>query len=652
MTTTPDLRGLHEKALLEATLFGLPMLGVTMIKDPTVGAGAPIDPVEQPAVNGTDLGLATYDLHLTPTSTEQTKQLRNPPYDAAVPTFTTARWLTGPGGATVTNPAEPALPLTTVNATSTDANQVLRGVGFRGGSYTDTAGIVPLTGAPTTELRGVHAPFVSPVFYPMRLWNPNYYGELGDAGGTNLLVTPVQHKTDNATAGTSIQRKFTALDLKLFYSSKLGGAALSDAPTIVSVEAQTLGADIAFTAQVIGDPNVAMREAWITYTGGTGTWASLDLVQCVTPLPIVCGTTDDSRIWKGLLTGAPANLQYVVQAANGLGLVAFDDNRGAYYKATASGAPAVPATTTLLLISPPSGGTFGDSPSITAELKQGSTLLVGKPVSITIGGTGAVGVTGSNGRVTLPVALNSTPGTTQVTASFGGDDAFAPADDVKTPFTIAKATATLTPFTVQAAVVTAGANSRLTTTLQAQVGGKTQVLGQETVTFTLTGPTPKTYSTITDYLGRATVPTAGLSVGTYAVTATFPGNGTYTNAVRTGSLVISSFSGFLFPVAAPPKLNIAKAPGIVPLRFSLGGNLGLGILAAGSPTATKVACPSGATSTVDQAGTFPKLGLVYLPLLKQYLYVWTVPKTYAGSCYRLDLTLADGSTYSANFKFK
>ena len=58
--------------------------------------------------------------------------------------------------------------------------------------------MVPLTGAPTTELRGVHAPFVSPVFYPMRLWSPNYFGALGEHGGTNLLITPAQHKSDPA----------------------------------------------------------------------------------------------------------------------------------------------------------------------------------------------------------------------------------------------------------------------------------------------------------------------------------------------------------------------------------------------------------------------------------------------------------------------
>ena len=96
---------------------------------------------------------------------------------------------------------------------------------------------MPLTGAPTTELRGVHAPFVSPVFFPMRLTTSTTSARSA-AGGTNLLVTPAQHRVADTTLGTSTQRKYTDLDLRLYYSGNLTSAALSDAPTIVSVDAQ------------------------------------------------------------------------------------------------------------------------------------------------------------------------------------------------------------------------------------------------------------------------------------------------------------------------------------------------------------------------------------------------------------------------------
>ena len=51
----------------------------------------------------------------------------------------------------------------------------------------------------------------------------------------------------------------------------------------------------------------------------------------------MCGTTTDSQKWMGQLASPPANLKYIVQAVNGVGLVSLDDNLGAYYSAGATG---------------------------------------------------------------------------------------------------------------------------------------------------------------------------------------------------------------------------------------------------------------------------------------------------------------------------
>ena len=218
-------------------------------------------------------------------------------------------------------------------------------MGWRGGTYLEEDEILPLTGAPTTELRGVHAPFVSPVFYPMKMWTPNYFGQLSGSGGTNLIVTPVQHKTDTAHPGQTVRREFTDLDLRLFYSSNLTEAALSDAPTIVKVSSAPDGGDIVFRADVVGDPKAAVHEVWIVWTDGGGEWAPLDLQQCTSetpadPLPADCDGLDDSRVWTGRLSDAPSgSIDYVAQAASGVGLVAFDDNRGQYYLASTTPAP-------------------------------------------------------------------------------------------------------------------------------------------------------------------------------------------------------------------------------------------------------------------------------------------------------------------------
>ena len=62
----------------------------------------------------------------------------------------------------------------------------------------------------------------------------------------------------------------------------------------------------------------------MTYTGVTpGQWESLDLTQDAT----------DSTLWTGTLSDVtPGQVEFVVQAVNGVGLVSLDDNQGAYYR--------------------------------------------------------------------------------------------------------------------------------------------------------------------------------------------------------------------------------------------------------------------------------------------------------------------------------
>ena len=494
-TTAPDIRGLHEKALLQATLFGLPMLGVNMPYGRGAATGGAGVIAAQPVITGPaatlGLDLRSHNLSVAPSLTSQTLALKNILGGPDV----IASWLNGPDGV-VTQPGEPALPLAAVNVTPTDSSIVLRGIGFRGGTFVDSAPIVPFTGAPTTEIRGVHALFVSPVFYPARMWSPNYFGALAGNGGTQLLVTPAQHRIANLVEGTSTQRKYTNLDLRLYYSGELGAAALSDAPSIVSVEEVRNGGDVLFTAEVVGDPAAAIHQVWVTYASDGGTsWTSLDLGQCVAPLPAACGTTEDSRLWKGRLVGAPSGLRYIVQAVSGIGLVAVDDNRGSYYGISA---PA-PAATTLELIAPPATAAVGDTVNIKVKLSFAGLGIAGKIVSVAIGGASKFGTTAADGSVTVAMPVAAVPGIYPITASFIGDDSLLPASATSS-FQLNKAAASL------AGLAPAGV------TLTGTLGGKTQALQQEAVSFAVTGPAgPTTIWVITDYLGRAPLPPVGPS---------------------------------------------------------------------------------------------------------------------------------------------
>jgi len=119
--------------------------------------------------------------------------------------------------------------------------------------------------------------------------------------------------------------------------------------------------------------------------------------------------------------------------------------------------------------------------------------------------------------------------------------------------------------------------------------------------------------------------------------------------------VYYTWTGFFQPVDNPGPLGIfnkANAGSAIPLKFSLGGDMGLNIFAAGSPSSVKTDCTfisllAGSVETVTAGGS----SLQYEPGAKQYIYVWKTEKSWAGTCRLLTVTLRDGTTYKANFKF-
>jgi hypothetical protein len=110
----------------------------------------------------------------------------------------------------------------------------------------------------------------------------------------------------------------------------------------------------------------------------------------------------------------------------------------------------------------------------------------------------------------------------------------------------------------------------------------------------------------------------------------------------------------MLPVDNPPALNVVKAGQPVPLKFALGGNQGLNILASGSPTAQLIACDNGAAvnDLTDTTSTVGNSGLSYDATTQQYTYVWKTAKNWAGTCRQFSLKLVDGTTHLANFQFK
>jgi hypothetical protein len=112
------------------------------------------------------------------------------------------------------------------------------------------------------------------------------------------------------------------------------------------------------------------------------------------------------------------------------------------------------------------------------------------------------------------------------------------------------------------------------------------------------------------------------------------------------------WNGFFRPIDNLPTVNSVKAGSAVPVKFILGGNMGLAIFAQGYPRAVMMQCSGGALEDViEETVTAGGSTLTYDTGSGQYVYVWKTDKAWAGSCRQLQLKLADDTLHVANFKF-
>ena len=667
LANTPQMRGIHEKALLEATLFGLPMLSINL---PGARITPPSDAPVVSAVNsfttnpGAALGLQFADVALTPTLTTHLVPLTViSSTAAALPAVVTATYLSGSDGI-VANPAEPILPREVRNVSL--PGTVLRGVGFRGGAYTDLTNVLPLLGAATTEIRGVHATFSSDYFYPVQPWSINYLDALANpaSGATRLTVIPAQFKPTTPVAPTGTLRQFNTMNFRLYYSSNTatfgGGSvpALAAPPTIARVSGSVGAGSVSFRVNVVGNPAAGIQQVWVTYSTVkgdlAGQWQSLDLTQ----------NAADSTLWTGTLNlnnTQPQDVRYIVQAVNGVGLVSSATNLGVYYIPGADTQPTAPTSLTLEM--PAAQGAYGTRATFSAVLTSNGTPLANQTVSLALGPVGRQAATDANGRATVELPLLATPGTYDVRAAFNGAYPYL-ASSASASFTITKQTTTLT--LVPQSSTTSSANQvRLTATLQAATGRR---LANKAVFFIVSGNGNSfALEASTGPDGLALVDVGPLAAGTYVVNVYFSGyiplpdhpitlvDESYLPATTNGTVtyrVAFNFTGFFSPVSNPPYLNTVNAGRAIPVKFSLGGNQGFNIFATGYPISQPMACnPSAPLNKVNQTTNDTTSSLSFNAGANQYVYVWKTDASWAGACRQLTLQFVDGTIQFAYFKF-
>ena len=107
--------------------------------------------------------------------------------------------------------------------------------------------------------------------------------------------------------------------------------------------------------------------------------------------------------------------------------------------------------------------------------------------------------------------------------------------------------------------------------------------------------------------------------------------------------IVYDFAGFASPAESYPTATSTKAGESVPLKFSLHGDQGSSIFAAGSPGWAPCGALDGPTWA---AGT-----LSYNASNDRYTYLAPTSKSWAGGCRDLIATFRDGTTHRARFTF-
>ncbi len=171
---------------------------------------------------------------------------------------------------------------------------------------------------------------------------------------------------------------------------------------------------------------------------------------------------------------------------------------------------------------------------------------------------------------------------------------------------------------------------------------------------TVTFPTP----TATDDSGTVTVTTSPASgavfpIGTTTVDVTATDGAGNTDTGSFTVTVLHNFSGLLQPVDPMPTLNVVNAGAAVPVKFSLSGNKGLNIFAAGYPISSPIACDANEPGAViEETVSAGGSSLSYDAAADVYSYVWKTNKAWKGTCRILALRLTDGSSHFAKFRFR
>ena len=543
LSQVASLSGTDEKALVESTLYGLPMFTVDLPSAGRLarpGTGSAVAPSA-----GASTGLSVATLTPSYTLTRVDKALNA---GAQIASYYDASY-----GATQhdvqTTPGAQILPRV-VQDVHVD-NAAARGVVLDHATFTNHSGFFALTDNAAIETSGSRSYFTAPVMTPVVPFNLNTFA------GEHLIFTPAQFRSAAAGSPTGVERTLDSQTLRVYYSNRTDAAALAAAPVIYSVnvtadsDPSLVDVDVTIGGSI--DPGVETILA--TYTqdenGTAGTWSSVDLTAGA-------DTANDTyhfvRHYTGTIPSGAAGRDAVrifIQAVGGNALVSRATNNGAFYSVQAPPTPTVsaPLLTSSLVLSAPASAAYRDGIAVSATLTDvNGAGISGKTVVFSFDGTSSAmrtAITGANGVATAYLRTGSVPGAYTVGAVFNGDTAYL-GSEAQRPITVTPAIASLSAVSPAVTQIMYSESA-----IVATLAGAGRALGMLPLTLTINGTI---VPASTDGYGRVRIDTLDpVAAGLNSYAIAFAGNALYTPASLSGTFTLTPAAATVAGVVLLPQ---------------------------------------------------------------------------------------------------
>lgn len=151
---------------------------------------------------------------------------------------------------------------------------------------------------------------------------------------------------------------------------------------------------------------------------------------------------------------------------------------------------------------------------------------------------------------------------------------------------------------------------------------------------------------------RGDADASSISIGACRIAVSQGGTSRYLPAATVNKTVAVEwpFTGFFEPLSGT--LRTATAGSTIPVKFSLGGDRGLAIVAAGFPISrSSTACDPSVPDPSVATETESRSGLRYDTTAGRYVYAWKTERSWAGQCREFVLRLIDGSDHTTTVQF-